>query len=119
MRHFVVTARLKPRSAPRVLELLHGGPPFDLARSGLERHMVFVANDQIVFLFEGEHAEEKTMRLLEESSVLDSAGRLGVHIEGDPSLPREAFHWERPEEVLGLTFGPDPGPGDSDGGERY
>ena len=118
MRHFVVTARLRPGAAPKVIELLEEGPPFDLDESGLERHMVFVADDELVCVFEGDRAEEETGRLLEASSVLEGAGRLAEHIEGQPSLPREVFSWERPVELEGITFGPDPGPGDSDGGER-
>jgi hypothetical protein len=100
------------------MELLRQGPPFDLEQSRLERHMVFVSEDELIFVFEGERAEEETGRLLETSSVLDTAGRLGQLIEGQPSLPREVFSWERPAEVEGLIFGADPGPGDSDGGER-
>jgi hypothetical protein len=118
VRHFVVTARLKAGAAPKALELLRDGPPFDLEGSGLERHMVFVGDDQLVFLFEGDRAEETTGHLLEASSVLDRAGRLGELIEGQPSLPREVFSWGRPPKLEGVVFGPDPGPGDSDGGER-
>jgi hypothetical protein len=116
VRRFVVTARLKAGATPKALELLREGPPFDLEGSGLERHMTFVGDDQLVFLFEGERAEEKTGRLL--SSVLDRAGRLGELVEGQPSLPREVLSWERSPRLEGVVFGPDPGPGDSDGGER-
>jgi hypothetical protein len=108
VRHFVVTARLKPGAAPEALALLRRGPPFDLEDSGLERHMAFVGDDELVFVFEGEGA----------TPVLDEGGRLGRLIEGEPSLPREVFSWERPAELEGVTFGPDPGPGDSDGGAR-
>ena len=118
MRHFVVTARLKPGAAPEALELLRRGPPFDLEASGLERHMAFVGDDELVFVFEGEGAEEKTGRLLQASSVVDEAGPLGRLIDGEPSLPREVFSWERPPELEGVSFGPDPGPGDSDGGAQ-
>jgi hypothetical protein len=110
--HFVVTARLKPGAAAEALELLREGPPFDLAGSGLDRHMAFVGDDELVLVFEGEGAEEKTGRLLE------GAGPLGQLIEGEPCLRREVFSWERPPQLEGVSFGPDPGPGDSDGGER-
>jgi hypothetical protein len=118
VRHFVVTARLKPGAAAEVHELVRGGPPFDLEESGLERHMAFVGDDELVFVFEGERAEEKTGRLLEASAALAGAGRLGELIQGEPSLCREVFSWERPPQLEGVSFGPDPGPGDSDGGER-
>jgi hypothetical protein len=118
MRHFVVIARLKPGAAPKALELLHQGPPFDLEGSRLERHGAFVGDDELVFVFEGEHAEEEAARLLQSSSLLEDGGRLAQLIEGQPTLPREVFSWERPPDLEGVIFGPDPGPGDSDGGER-
>jgi hypothetical protein len=119
VRYLVVTARLEPGSAPKVLEILDDGPPFDLEGSGLERHAVFVGDDQLVFLFEGERAEREAARLLDESSVLDSAGRLGQYIEGSPTFPREAFSWERSVDLEGVAYGPDPGPGDSEGGHDW
>jgi hypothetical protein len=112
VRHFVVTARLKPGVAAEALALLREGPPFELEGSGLDRHMAFVGDDELVLVFEGERAEEKTGQFLE------GAGPLGELIQGEPSLWREVFSWERPPQLEGLTFGPDPGPGDSDGGER-
>jgi hypothetical protein len=108
VRHFVVVARLKPGAAPEALALLRRGPLFDLEGSGLQRHVAFVGDDEVVFVFEGEAPR----------FVLDEAGPLGRLIDGEPSLPGEVFSWERPAELEGVTFGPDPGPGDSDGGAR-
>ena len=115
---FVITARLKPGSAPEALELIRQGPPFDLEGSRLERHMAFMSDDELVLVFEGVHAAEEARRLLQGSPDPKVTDRLGDLIEGEPTLPREVFSWERPTELEGVTFGPDPGPGDSEGGER-
>jgi hypothetical protein len=115
VRRFVVTARLKPGVIETVREILREGPPFDPAVTSLERHEVFLGEDELIFLFEGEHAEQEARRLLRKPGVLDRAGRIGVHLKERPRLPEEVFSWERPPHLDGVTFGPQPGPGDSEG----
>ena len=116
MRHFLITARIRRGSADAVRKILAEGPPYDLAETGLERHRVFLAGNELVFLFEGPHAEEEAARLLRRPDVLGQAGRLGVHLAGAPRTPEEVFSWVRPEALEGVDFGPLPGPGDSEGG---
>ena len=116
MYRFVVTARLCEGSGPKVAQILREGPPFDIERTSLERHEVFLTGDEVVFLFEGPHAEEEARRLLSSRRVLSQAGRIGLHIEGQPRLPAEVFSWERPPRSDGVAFGAQPGPGDSEGG---
>lgn len=116
MHRFVITARLREGSAEKVAQILREGPPFDIAETSLERHEVFLSEGEVVFLFEGTHAEEEARRLMVSRSVIARVGRLGVHIDGEPCVPREVFSWERPPQLDGVTFGPQPGPGDSDGG---
>ena len=116
MRRVVVTAQLKPGSLERVREILREGPPFDLASTSLERHQVFLGADQLVFLFEGSHADEEVSRVLRDLRVLGRAGRLARHLERASVVPMEVFGWERCEEMEGVSFGAQPGPGDSDGG---
>jgi hypothetical protein len=116
MSRFVITARLKRGSEPMVREILRQGPPFELASSSLERHEVFLAQDELVFLFEGPQADREAMRLLDSPHALGSASRLATHIRGRPRLPKEIFSWERPADLEGLSFTPQPGPGDSEGG---
>jgi hypothetical protein len=116
MRYFVVAVRLKPGSVEKVREILREGPPFDLEQTSLERHLVFLGGDELIFFFEGGHADEKAKQLLASCRVLGQASRIGVHIEGTPRLPEEVFGWERLPTFDGVTFEPHPGPGDSEGG---
>ena len=116
MRQFVITVRLKPNSEKEIREILKEGPPFELDDTGFESHTVFLASDQLVFLFEGERAEEEAAKLLERSRVLEQASRLGAVIEGEPSIPYEVFSWRRIPGLEGFSFGAQPGPGDSEGG---
>ncbi len=116
MSRFVVTARLREGSGPKVAELLRSGPPFDIEETSLERHEVFLGENEVVFLFEGPHAEAEARRLLLDTRVLSRVGHVGLHIEGRPRLPAEVFRWERAARLDGVTFGAQPGPGDSEGG---
>jgi hypothetical protein len=118
MPQFVVSARLKEGAGPSARELLEGGPAVDLDESAFERHAVFMANDQLLFVFESWHAREDTRRLLQSPSIVWGADRLEELVEGELTLHRERFSWERPAAVEWIAYGPDPGPGDSDGGER-
>lgn len=116
MNRFVITARLRKGSADKVAQILREGPPFDIEQTSLERHEVFLAGDEVVFLFEGPHAEEEARRLGSGRGVITQAGRLAIHIDGRPRLPEEVFSWERPPRLEGVVFGAQPGPGDSEGG---
>jgi hypothetical protein len=116
MHRFVVTATLKPGCSEEVRRLLREGPPFEISQTSLQRHLVFLAGDELIFLFEGEHAEREVKELLADPDVLGQIGLIGACIEGAPRLPEEVFSWERPLEIEGVAFGPQPGPGDSEGG---
>ena len=116
MSRFVVSVRLKPGSGDKVRELLAEGPPFDLGASPLERHLVFHGDDSLVLLFEGSHAQTVARGLLANSRVGAQLGRIAPYLEGKSAFPREVFSWERLQPAEGYSFGPLPGPGDSDGG---
>ena len=116
MRHFVLTARLKAGSHPEVRSVLRRGPPFDLESSALERHQVFLNRDEMVFLFEGLHADAEARRLLDLVDLGAGASGLAAHIEGSPRIFEEVFTWERPAELDGVSFSALPGAGHSDGG---
>jgi hypothetical protein len=119
MHRFVVTASLKRDTAHLVAEILREGPPFDLSDTSLERHEIFLGDDELVVVFEGPGAEAEARRLFEAPGVLDRVRRIGQYLAAAPKLPGEVFSWERPREPDGVAFGPDPGPGDSDGGDVY
>ena len=116
VRRLMVIAKVRRGSKEAVRAILREGPPFELPETSLERHAVFLAGDEIVWLFEGVHAEQEVERLIGDPRGLGRASRIGLHLAGRPRLPEEVFSWERPEVVPGLSFGPLPGPGDSEGG---
>lgn len=116
MGRFVVTARLKRGSVERVREILRQGPPFDPASTSFERHHVYLGRDELLFIFEGPHADEEVGGVLNDFNVLSRASRLARYFKGSPQIAEEVFGWDRPAEIDGVTFSAQAGPGDSDGG---
>jgi hypothetical protein len=96
MERVAIVARLRPGAAERARELVGSGPPFDLGRSGIERHTVFVSTGEVVFVFEGQQIEwivdelidspfhHKLQRAFEQSRTI---------VDGPPRIAREEFGW--------------------------
>jgi hypothetical protein len=91
----VVVVPLREGTAARARELASSGPPFDLERAGLDRHQVFVTDQEAIFLFEGVHARERVERLLCDPRVLRDAARWRRCIAGPPRLAEESYGWQR------------------------
>jgi hypothetical protein len=90
----VVVVPLKPGVRDRVNELLQRGPPFDPDAAGLERHQVFLTDQEAVFLFEavGQAALERLARSLR---LRDAAAAWRDYVEGDMRLADVAYSWVR------------------------
>ena len=87
MHRSVITARLREGSAEKVAQILREGPPFDIAETSLERHAVFLSEGEVVFLFEGTHAEEEARRLMVSRSVTARVGRSAITSMEGPACP--------------------------------
>lgn len=68
----VVVVPLQPGARERVRELLQRGPPFDPEAAGLERHEVFLSDQEAVFLFEAS-AQATLDRLARSMRLRDAA----------------------------------------------
>jgi hypothetical protein len=91
----VVVLPLRAGAAARARELVADGPPFDLDQADLDRHIVFVTESEVVFLFEGERARETLDRLLRRPRVLREAARWRDVLAGRPRLGEESYSWRR------------------------
>lgn len=89
-----VVARLRPGSRERAIEILAKGPPYELGEAGFRRHSVFVAEDHVVFLFEGSGIEELVRDLVNDPTRSAAFSVWGPLLEGTPALAPEEFHWD-------------------------
>jgi len=95
MQRIAVIASLRPGSTEQAAKLIESGPPFDPLEIGLERHMVFLAPDTAVFVFEGSNPQAvlATFTGADEQSVL---GEWESLVDGTPKIAREAYSWISP-----------------------
>ena len=99
--------------------LLVEGPPFDPERAGLERHEVFLSDQEAIFVFEAV-SEVSLHQLLTDTRVW--VGAAGWHdvVAGAPRIAKAYYAWETASPSLDdVFFEATPGPGDSDGGDIY
>jgi hypothetical protein len=87
-------ARLRPGSRERAIEILAEGAPYELGEAGFRRHSVFLAEEDVVFLFEGAGIEELVRDLVNDPTRSAPFSVWGPLLEGTPALAREEFHWE-------------------------
>jgi hypothetical protein len=104
MQRLAVIARLKEGTTERAAELIAEGPPFDPRAAGFERHSVFLAADQIVFVFEG-GSLAPLVRMLREADDTGALGAWSEVIEGIPHVAREVYAWVRPAETFAAGWG--------------
>jgi len=101
MEQMAIVARLKSGSEPRAAELIAQGPPFEPGEGGLDGHTVYLAADEVVFVFEGHQVEWVVDGLVDEPfhwpllAALDDWRPL---LDGNPRIARPLFTWKR--EVL-------------------
>jgi CBS domain-containing protein len=102
MSRFAVVARFPAGSRERVRELLAGGPPFELAETGLDRHAVYLSSNEAVFVFEGAEALWEVDELADDFFHPELAAALDewrTVIEEQPHVATPVFEWSRGEEA--------------------
>ena len=89
-----VVARLRPGSGERARQILAGGSPYRLDEAGFERHSVFLAEEVMVFVFEGPGIDGLVRDLVDDPASSSTFSVWGPLLQGTPLLAREAFYWE-------------------------
>ena len=97
MQRLAVIAKLRPGTSEAATNLIELGPPFEPGRYGIERHSVFLAADVVVFIFEGGQPNA-LLAALGEADRQSVLGSWESRIDGTPSIAREVYHWERPDD---------------------
>jgi hypothetical protein len=117
--YLVVVAPLRPEMRGRARELLDEGPPFDLAETVFVRHSAHLSQNEVVFVFESDGPPPTLALAGEDVRLWRAASAWRECLAAAPRVARTVFAWEAGDSLGGITFGPTPGPGDSDGGDVY
>jgi len=101
MQRLAVIVKLKPDAGEQAAELIEEGPPFDLQGMGFQRHAVYTAGDEAVFVFEGGRLDElmNSVANMPEPSARFKAWE--PLLDGMPQVAQEAYFWERGDEPGG------------------
>lgn len=89
-----VVAMLLPGSRERAAEIIARGAPYGLRLAGFRRHSVFLAEEAVVFLFEGQGIEGLVRDLVNDPTISAAFGAWAPLLQGTPVLAREEFHWQ-------------------------
>lgn len=102
MQRVAVVATLRPGTFEQAEQLIELGPPFDPLEKGLERHMVFLAADAAVFVFEGGDAHA-LLAAFTDPKAQSALGAWESLVDGTPRVAREAYFWTARTESPGET----------------
>jgi hypothetical protein len=89
-----VVAKLRPGSRERASEIIAEGAPFDLGEARFRRHSVLLAEETVVFFFEGSGIEGLVRELVNDPTRSAAFSVWGPLLEGTPALAREEFYWQ-------------------------
>lgn len=77
--------------------LVAGGPPFDPAETALDRHEVFLTQNEVVFVFESKLGLDALEPLLADPALWLSASAWHELVAGPPRIGEDAYVWSRSE----------------------
>lgn len=95
MQRLAVIAKLRPDAEARASELVEKGPPFDPKEIGFEHHSVYLAGDQVVFVFEGGRLDQLLNALVKDPARTGAFREWESVLDGVPSVAREVYSWHR------------------------
>lgn len=118
MSRVVIVVPLQQGSRESARVLLGKGPPFDPDAAGLERHHVFLTDDEAVFVFEADELDA-VEQLASDPTLWEALGGWSDLVAGPPRMAEDVYSWIRPHPSEEVSFAATPGPGDSEGGDVF
>jgi hypothetical protein len=89
------TARIRSGERAKLEQTFRDGPPFDPEKAGFDHHAVFLGDDDVMFLFEGDDPLPAVRKLAAEPGLLRQVMQMAGAVQA-PHLMREIFTWDRP-----------------------
>jgi hypothetical protein len=93
---FAVIARLKPDGRDRAIELIAQDQAGQYASTEFERQSIFLAEGEVVFVFEGPDARAKLRSILNDPVRSTPLSHWLPLFDGPLHAAPEAYYWERP-----------------------
>jgi hypothetical protein len=115
MGRLVVLVPLREAAHRDALALLRNGPPLELEEGALDRYWAFLSIHEAILVLEGPGVEGHDG--WRDPSTWRDGSRWKDCARSPPRLLEAVRSWERPPNLVGVFFGPLPGPGDSEGGD--
>lgn len=88
------TARIQPQEREHLRRRFSEGPPFDPAAAGFDHHAVFLGDDDVVFLFEGDDPLPAVRRLAGRPGLLADVLKMAGAVKA-PHYLDEVYSWSR------------------------
>jgi hypothetical protein len=107
----VVVVPLRPGAREQIRSLLDEGPPFDPEAAGLERHEVFLSDEEAIFLFEAVN-QSVLDRLARSTKLRVAAVAWEEYVAGGLRLADLCYSWNRGSGVETNIGGGETGSGD-------
>ena len=99
-RRLTLVLPLLPGALAAVRALVAGGPPFDPDALGLDRHQVYLTEEEAIFVFESDLGAAALEPLLQSATLWESAAAWHEHLSGPPRIAEDVFSWTRPRPGL-------------------
>jgi hypothetical protein len=87
-------AQIDPARREELIETFSGEPPFEIETTDLERHMVFVGERHVAFLFEGDDPKSVVSRLGADHDLQLQVMELAGAVKAPEALAA-VFAWHR------------------------
>lgn len=112
-----IVVPLREDAFEEVLALLEQGPPLDPTDGAFERYWAFLSRREAVLVFEGTGIDRGDGTPWEDLTSWRDGARWERCAASAPRLANSVDSRWRPPDLDGVFFGPQPGPGDSEGGD--
>ena len=88
-----VVAKLLPGSREQATQILAEGAPYGLELAGFRRHSAFLAEEAVIFVFEGPRIEGLVRDLVDDPTRSAAFSVWGPLLDGTPAIAQEEFYW--------------------------
>jgi hypothetical protein len=114
----VIVVPIQPGRRDSARVLLGNGPPFDPNAVGLDRHHVFLTDQEAVFVFEADELDA-VEQLASDPTLWEAIAGWNDLVAGPPRMAEDVYSWIRQHASEEISFAATPGPGDSEGGDVF